>query len=449
MKSIKTSEKLSFNWHGKNDASYLAEIPVKYNIYPQKDKSVNWDNTGNIYIEGDNLEALKILKKDYEAKIKVIYIDPPYNTGKDFTYHDKFCHSDWCSMIYPRLKLALELMSDDGVIFISIDDNEICNLKNICEEIFGAENFITQFIYEKTQHFGRQKLNTYSNAEYVLCYAKSLYGKKLKELLVEKFNTEFIDAPLYNASNNLASITFPARTVKFNIRDGVYQKTETKKYKLIDNVEVFHGLNKNEFSLQFKSRWSQKKVLEEIDKGTTFWIKSENFAIRAVYGEGKIAKIAPRQIIFTNKTNKYCTKSRFGKSVTTNETASKELKGLINDADFSYPKPVSLISYLLSLIYDYKKDKFDNDFTVLDFFSGSATTAHATMELNALDGGNRKYILVQKPEPINKTSEAYKFGYKNLCDLGEERIRQAAEKIQNENPKSKFDKGFRVYRISN
>lgn len=413
-----------------------------------KDKSIDWNTTENIYIEGDNLEALELLKKDYAEKIRVIYIDPPYNTGKDFTYHDRLRHSEWCSMILARLKPAWELLSDDGVIFISIDDKEVSNLRKICEEVFGEENFITQFIYEKTQHFGRQKLNTYSNAEYILCYAKSLYNTKLKELLVENIKTELADAPLYNASNNITELTFPAGTVKFNLKDGVYKKAASAKYELLNWVEVKNEKNVNEFTLKLKSRWSQKKVLEELKKGTTFWVKSENFAVRAVYGDGKISKTAPKQIIFTNKNNKFCTVSRFGKYVTTNETASKELKELVKGVEFSYPKPVSLISYLLSLIYDYKNEKFDNEFTVLDFFSGSGTTAHAVIELNAIDGGKRKFILVQKPEVVKKESLAYKQGFKTLCDLGEERIKCAGIKIKEQYPNSNFDRGLKVYKIS-
>ena len=448
MKSVNRGKKdVELCWHGKNMAVELSQTPAKMKLKLKKEKSIKPDSTENLYIEGDNLEALKNLKKEYEGKIKVIYIDPPYNTGKDFTYHDKFYHSEWCSMIYPRLKLAKDLMSDDGVIFISIDDKEICNLKNICDEVFGEENFVTQFIYEKTQHFGRQKLNTYSNSEYILCYAKQLYGKNLKELLVEKINTDLIDAPLYNASNNETTITFPAGTVHFSLNDGVYKKAKSSKYELINPVEVVNGKNKKEFSMSFKSRWSQNKVDEELKNGAYFLIKSDNFAVRVIYGENKISKIAPKQIIFTNKTNKFCTVSRFGKPVTTNETATKELKNLVSEAAFSYPKPVSLISYLLSLIYDYKNDKFDNNYTVLDFFSGSATTAHAVMELNALDSGKRKFILIQQPELIDKEKEAYKSGYKTLCDLGETRIKRAILSIKKEYSKCSFDDGFKVYEL--
>ena len=433
MKVTKNEKEIELCWHGKDaDSEFCKKINSKYtnpfdiHHYLVKNKSVNCNNTDNIYIEGDNLEALNLLQKYYKNKIRVIYIDPPYNTGKDFTYNDKFRHSDWCSMIYFRLKLARELMSEDGVIFISIDDNEVCNLKSICGEVFGEENFITQFIYEKTQHFGRQKLNTYSN---------------------ERVNTELVDAPLYNASNNLSTLTFPSGIVKFNIKDGTYSCASDQKYELLNEVIVENGKNKNQFSLKFKSRWSQKKVHDEIKKGTSFWIKSENFAIRAVYSDNRSAKTAPKQIIFTNKNNKFCTTSRFGKQVTTNETASKELKELIGDAQFSYPKPVSLISYLLSLIFDYKNDRFDDDFIVLDFFSGSATTAHAVMELNAIDGGKRKFILIQHPESLDKNSVAYKLGYKTLCDIGEERIKQASKKIKNDYQGADFDCGFRVYKI--
>ena len=350
-------------------------------------------------------------------------------------------------MIYPRLKLAKELLSDDGVIFISIDDNEICNLKNICEEIFGAENFLTQFIYEKTQHFGRQKLNTYSNAEYVLCYAKNLYNKtgKFKELLVERINTEFQDAPLYNASNRVCSLIFPPHSVKFNIDDGIYSKTTSSVYELKVPVTVKNGVNQNEQVLKFQSRWSQKKLDDELKKGTTFWVKTKAFAIRAIYGENKISNTAPKQIIFTNKNNKFCTYSRFGEQVKTSETATSDLNKLLGNSYFDYPKPVSLISYLISLIYDYKAQNFANDFYVLDFFAGSGTTAQAVMELNTKDEGKRKFILVQKPVVFNSDSEAYKAGYEDICALSEERIKRVIANIKTSLPNTTTDIGFTVY----
>ncbi len=427
-----------FSWLGKEDAFNQANSPTDKYLMPQQNKSLNWNNTENIYIEGDNTDALKLLKKDFEGKIRAIYIDPPYNTKKDFIYKDKYKKSEWCSMIYKSLLIGKELLSEDGIIFISIDDNEVHNMKNICDEVFGSENFVTQFIYEKTQHFGRQKLNAYSNAEYVLCYAKCLIARKTKELLVEKICTEFEDAPLYNASNNLTILNFPPEAVSFKIKDGIYTKTDSKDYELLNPVEIKNGLNKNNFSIRFKSRWSQKKVLEEIKKGTGFLIKTKSFAIRAVYGKNKISKIAPKQIIFTNKKNVYCTYNRFDRAVTTSETGKKDFESIMNEYTFSYPKPVSLISYLLSLIYDYKKNKFADDFYVLDFFSGSATTAQAVLELNLSDNGNRKFIMVQKPESYEFSNNKQ---FETICDIGEERIRR----FINNSKDSNF--GFKVYKV--
>lgn len=391
----------------------------------------------NLYIEGDNLEVLKSLKKDYQNKIRMIYIDPPYNTGNDFVYNDTF--KDWSEMITPRLEIARELLTDNGVIFISIGEEEVDTLKGICNKVFGKENFITKFIYEKTQHFGRQKLNTYSNAEYILCYACELIKNgKIKELLVERINNELLDAPLFNASNRITEIVFPAGSVKFNLKDGVYKETKSKEYELLNKVIVKNSVNKNDFCLKFRSRWSAQTVSDEIGKGTTFWIKTESFAIRAVYNNGRSTKIAPKQIIFTNPKNP--TVSRFGERVTTSETATKELEQLLGGKYFHYPKAISLISYLISLIYDEETEKFPNDFTVLDFFSGSGTTAHACMHLNSLDNGSRKFILVQKPEPPAKNSPAFKKGYKTICEIGIERITKAGEEVKKTNPK--VDTGF-------
>ena len=367
----------------------------------------------------------------------MIYIDPPYNTGNDFVYNDTF--KNWSEMITPRLELARELLTDNGVIFISIGEEEVDTLKSICNKVFGKENFITKFIYEKTQHFGRQKLNTYSNAEYILCYARELIKNgKIKELLVERINNELLDAPLFNASNRITEIVFPAGSVKFNLKDGVYKETKSKEYELLQDVIIKNGKNKNDLSLRFRSRWSARTVLDEIEKGTTFWVKTESFAIRAVYNSERSTKIAPKQIIFTNPKNP--TVSRFNERVTTSETATKELEKLLGGKYFHYPKAVSLISYLISLIYDESTNIFPNDFTVLDFFSGSGTTAHACMHLNSLDNGSRKFILVQKPEPPAKNSQAFKKGYKSICEIGKERIKKAGEEVKkiNSNVDTKF-----------
>ena len=387
----------------------------------------------NLYIEGDNIAVLEKLQEQFKNKIRMIYIDPPYNTGNDFVYKDSF--KDWENMITPRLELSKNLLTKNGVIFISIGEEEVDTLKTICNKVFGKENFITKFIYEKTQHFGRQKLNAYSNAEYILCYAKELISNgKTKELLAERINANLLDAPLYNASNRITDIVFPVGSVKFNIKDLVYTKTSSKKYELLNKVTVKNGTNSNDLILRFRSRWSAKTVLEEYKKGTRFWIKTESFAVRAVYHEEKSTVIAPKQIIFTNPKNP--TVSRFGERVTSSETATAELEKLLEGKYFNYPKAVSLISYLISLIFDEDTKTFPNDFTVLDFFSGSGTTAHACMHLNSLDNGKRKFILVQKPEQPSKTSIAHKKGYKTICEIGKERIKKAGKEIKKNSPET-------------
>lgn len=480
---VQGNEAYEFTWVGKKASMVEANKPIRKTLRPCKEESKDWDNTENLYIEGDNLEVLKLLQESYLGKVKMIYIDPPYNTGNDFIYNDDFkvsrgeyeeesgvidemsnklfkntdsngrFHSDWCSMLYSRLMVARSLLCKEGVIFISIDDNEQDNLKKMCDEIFGEQDFITNFIFEKTQHFGRQKVNSYSNVDYVLCYAKELFENGIKELIVEKINTELLDAPLYNASNNINEIIFPSGKVRFNIKNGVYTKTESEDYELLDQVVVENGINLNSFTLRFRSRWANKTVQEEIKKGTTFWVKTKKFAIRAIYGDGKTTNVSPRQIIFTNTRNPLHTKSRFDSRIDTTENATSDLIKLMggNQAMFSYSKPVSLMKYLASLVYDEKNKQFDKDHLILDFFSGSSTTAHAVMELNAEDDGNRKFIMVQLPEETDEKSEAYKAGYKNICEIGKERIRRAGEKIKEDNKDKEgidqLDIGFRVLKL--
>ena len=498
------AEKYSFQWVGKNDALKYAQTPSTGTLIPCKEKSKDWDKTENLYIEGDNLEVLKTLVKTYHGKIKMIYIDPPYNTGNDFVYHDDFSntnsvyedisnqkyksnpetsgkyHTNWLNLVYPRLKIAKELLSEEGVIFISIDDNELANLRKVCDEVFGNENFITMFIWEKTQHFGRQKHNYYSNADYILCYANNLISDKMKELLVESVNTELQDAPLFNASNNSNVLEFPTGSVKFNMDDGVYEKTTSSDYELLSPVTIENGKNKDAFRLKFRSRWSNATVQEEVKNGTTFWVKTTSFAIRAIYGEGRSATVAPRQIIFTNTGNPAVVKSRYAERIDTSENATSKLEILMGKQVFSYPKPVSLIKYFISMLYDYEQDRFAQDFTVLDFFSGSGTTAEAVMEMNATDGGSRKFILIQLPENLdenlkyalnqaskeiimNAISLCDELGYKHLLtEIGEERLRRAAKKIYDELKEKKdnagifenevpdpdsLDLGFKVFRL--
>jgi len=416
------------NWIGKEKiVNHDKDVPFRL---MKKNKKYSLGKSENLILEGDNLEALKALMPFYYGKIKCIYIDPPYNTGNEkWVYNDKvnspkikewlgkavgpesedLCrHDKWLCMMYPRLKLLRDLLSDEGVIFVSIDDNEQPNLRILMDDIFGAKNFITQFVWEKTQHFGRQKVNYYSNCEYVQVYAKNLLlNNKLKELLVEKIKLEFDDAPLYNASNNESKLTFPAGRVTFNIRDGEYLKTRDKKYKLLNRVIVKNGKNKNILTLSFKSRWSQKKVDKEIKKGAKFWIKSNNFAIRVIYGNDKRFNDSSKQIVFTNQNNPFVAIDRFGQRVGTTETGSAELENIFGvKGSFNYPKPSTLIRYLLSLCFDPETNEYPNNFIVLDSFAGSGTTAHAVLDLNKEDGGNRKFILVELEKNIAKNVTA-------------------------------------------
>ncbi len=490
-------ERYQMTWPDKKKSILLANSRINATLRPVKEKSVDFDNTQNLYIEGDNLDVLKLLRETYLGKVKMIYIDPPYNTGNDFVYEDDFSqsseeylensgqfdqqgnrlfqntdsngrfHTDWLNMIYPRLRLAKDLMTPDGIIFISINDVEYANLKKICDEIFTEKNFITTFIWEKTQHFGRQTKNYYSNSDYILCYSNGLFTDKINELLVERINTELLDAPLFNASNNLKILTFPSGTVKFNLKDGIYSKSSSSDYKLLNPVTVKNGHNLNEFKLEFKSRWSNSTVQEEIKKGSTFWVKTENFAIRVIYGDGKTSRVAPRQIIFTNSNNKMLTTSRFNEKIGTSENASLALSNLMDKPVFSYPKPVSLIKYFISLLYNEKSDSHIEDCLVLDYFSGSATTAQAVIEYNMISQSHIKFILVQLPENLdeamkyanNSSSKELISNAIDLCDklgfeheltnIGQERIRRVGKKIKEEVGFSgqNLDIGFRVLKL--
>ena len=287
-----------------------------------------------------------------------------------------------------------------------------------------------------------------------------MINDKLNEILVEYQKEEFEDAPLYNNSNNENILEFPSGSVQFKIADGEYTHSTDEKYLLVDTVSVENGWNKNKFRMQFKSRWSNQTIQEEVQKGTTFLVKSEKFAVRAIYAEGKQALESPRQIIFTQQSMQNATKSRFGQRIDTSENATNYLNNLIGGEFFSYPKPVSLIKYFISLLI--KDGVYKDDITILDFFAGSATTAEAVMQLNAEDDGNRQFIMVQLPEPTftqnsdgtkvaRKGSEsAFKAGYQSIDEISRERIKRASQKIQEEKglelPEG-FDGGFKHYRV--
>lgn len=425
IKSLKKSKKFGLVWEDKPEQVAIdceTKLPVLTEVTERAITKAN-DQPTNLIIEGDNYHSLSTLNYTHAGKIDVIYIDPPYNTGnQDFIYNDHyvdkedgFRHSKWLSFMAKRLELSKMLLSDDGVIFISIGEDEYAELKLLCDHIFGEQNYVTNFLWEKTQHFGRQKVNFYSNGDFILCYAKRLKsGDGLRELLVEYTKSEFEDAPLYNASNPVGELTFPAGTVKFNIADGKYTETTDDKYVLLEPVTISKGKNKNDLKLRFRSRWSAGKIISEADKGTTYWVKSGKFAIRAIYADGKTSNESPKQIIFTNRNNEFVSKSRFGKKVGTNEEASSELRDLVGNQNiFNYPKPVSLVSYLVSLYY--RSGEHPKDITVLDFFAGSGTTGQAVIELNKADDGNRQFILCTN----NENSIAENITYERINKIAE------------------------------
>lgn len=429
-------EAYEFTWVGKKEAIVEANKPIRKTLRPCKEKSLNWDSTENLYIEGDNLEVLKLLQESYLGKVKMIYIDPPYNTGSDkFIYTDDFhiskeeyekeagyknedgeylfkenldsnpqFHSVWCSMIYSRLMLARNLLSEDGVIFISIDDNEQDNLKKICGEVFGTDNFVFQISWRRTDNQPNVG-NVARVKEYIICYSKSIKKMSFGRLpLSEKAKNEyrysdekgqFRRAILLDKTRGRHH--YPIKTKSGNILNGPWMKTE----------EEFNRLN---------------------SEGLVYWTSGGD---EQPYGK-----------IYLSESKGQIPNDFWGIEFGTNQRASLEVEKLFNKRCFDFPKPVSLISTIIRL------GSANNDI-ILDFFSGSATTAHAVMQLNAEDGGNRKFIMVQLPEKTDEKSEAFKAGYKNICEIGKERIRRAGKKIKEENPNAtNLDTGFRVLKLA-
>ena len=456
------AESYNFTWVGKKDAIMGAATPIRKTLRPCKEESKNWDTTKNLYIEGDNLDVLKLLQESYLGKVKMIYIDPPYNTGNDFVYCDDFAdsceeymekkgqcdvetnerlfkndesngrfHSNWCTMIYPRLKVVRDLLSDDGVIFISIDDHEQANLSKICDEIFGEDNFVTLFVWEKKKKPSFLNTNLGVKTEYVLCYAK-----KRQELGALSVDTTEVGKkyPINNAGNSVKDLLFPAHSVKFNIEDGIVEKQDMSEGNIITYLEndviIKNGVNENDFVLKGEWRYSQSKLDEIIESGDEIVISKIPFRPNHIKSGGEIKKI-----------HNLLTMALYPQ-IGTNEDSTSELTKLGFSNFFDYAKPVSLMNFLVkACTYN------DLDSIVLDFFSGSATTAHAVMQLNAEDNGKRRFIMVQLPELTDEKSEAFKAGYKNICEIGKERIRRAGDKIVAETGKSDLDIGFKVLKL--
>lgn len=497
-------ERYQFTWPDKRNAIRLANVPTTDTLRPVRDDetkptgadsegkpycstgSVNFDTTQNLYIEGDNLQVLKLLREDYLGKIKMIYIDPPYNTGNDFVYDDDFnqdtdfykqnsgqtdtggnrlvanvesngrFHTDWLNMIYPRLKVAKDLLSNDGVIFISIDDNEIRNLKIICDEVFGEKNFVNQFVWinkpEGRQIIGGGAAGTH---EYILVYARnfsslsefSLRAEWLKSIMPSSYKGMNIEVKndekgsyittheLYNGNSKFNEETRP--TLVFDV---YYRESDSDI--IVEDVSPNHlhegytkitpHKNADGTHLYHAYRWSREKILREredlefVKSGGTYKIytKRRDFDITNV-----------RDLVTDINTN----------------SGSQDIKDL-EIKGFSYPKPVNLLRLFINLAttsINEEGNRIIENATILDFFSGSATTAHAVMQLNAEDGGKRKFIMVQLPEETDEKSEARKAGYKNICEIGKERIRRAGKKIKENSPLTTqdLDTGFRVLKL--
>ena len=456
------AERYQMTWPDKYKAKLLANSRITATLRPDKEKSVDFDNTENLYIEGDNLDVLKLLRETYLGKVKMIYIDPPYNTGNDFVYEDDFAmsadnyaevsgqyddqgnrlvfntesngrfHTDWLNMLYPRLKVARDLLTDDGVIFISIDDNELTNLTKICNEVFGEQNFVTNFIWEKKKKPSFLHKNVGKLGDYIVCYTKNTL---LSIPFSIETTTEGKKYPLNNAGNTLATITFPPHSVRFLMNDCVVEPQNMSegniKTELLNELIIENGYNKNQFSLKGEWRYSQEKINEIIRNGEELVISKIPFRPNHIKAGGEIKKM-----------KNFLTTTHY--HMETNEDATEQVVDLMGSDVFDNPKPIKLIeSFIKSITYD------DKSAIVLDFFSGSATTAHAVMQLNAEDGGNRKFIMVQLPEKCDEKSEAYKAGYKTICEIGQERIRRAGKKIKEEGglTTQDLDVGFRVLKL--
>lgn len=445
-----SKEKYQFTWNGKAKSIKLAQTPSSATLRPCKEKSKNWDTTENLYVEGDNLEVLKQLQKTYYGKIKMIYIDPPYNTGKDFVYHDNFVdsienyklqtnqvsssnyetsgrfHTDWLNMIYPRLILAKNLLKEDGVIFISIDDYEQENLKKLANEVFGESNFIAQVIWERSyapinmvKHFSKSH-------DYILVYAKDISKVMCNGLP----RSEETNSKYSNPDNDPRGLW---RTDNMSVGPVI----ESKVYEIVTPSGRVCLPPKGRCWLYTKERY------KEMVADNRIW-----------FGEDGNNVPAPKR--FLNEVKQGMTPMTIWKyqDVGHTQDSMRELRTLFDgEKVFDYSKPVKLITRIVSLY----SDKTD---IIMDFFSGSSTTAHAVMKLNAEDGGNRKFIMVQLPELCDEKSEAYKAGYKNICEIGEERIRRAGEQIkaewEKEHPSDglfgsdeKFttDIGFKVFKL--
>ncbi len=435
-------ERYQFTWPDKRNAIRLANAPTTDTLRPCREESVDFDNTQNLYIEGDNLEVLKLLRENYLGKVKMIYIDPPYNTGNDFVYNDDFAqtagdyvhnsgqedeegnrlvantesngrfHTDWLNMIYPRLKVAKDLLSEDGVFFISIDDNEVANLTKVCNEIFGQSNFITDIIWEKryTRNNDAKLMSTV--IDHILCYRRSDKLIKLREPRTDKQNSTYSN-PDDDPRGVWTSVLFTSQRTKEERPNLSYPIKNPFTGEMVE-----HPTNAWKYSKQQYEQLAADNRLYWGKDGGNSYPRLKRFLSELDEG------IVPINLWYY-------------KDTATLDEGTKLVDSILGKDVFDYPKPIQIIQRMLQLMGS-------KDFIVIDFFSGSATTAHAVMQLNAEDGGNRKFIMVQLPEATDEKSEAYKAGYKNICEIGKERIRRAGKKIVEDQEKKRMEEGLFV-----
>ena len=462
-------EKYGLNWFGKRRARQLALTPSTGTLRPAPEESENWDTTQNIFIEGDNLEVLKLLQKSYAGKIKMIYIDPPYNTGKDFIYKDDFrdnirnykrltgqvdeegspltsnpetsgrFHTDWLNMMYPRLKLARNLLREDGVIFISIDDNEVSNLRKLCDEIFGEENFVSQFTIRSNPRGSQASKHIAVEHEFILAYAR---------------NYEFVTIPGYAKTEEDSSYNFVDKRGRYRLlglrqRGGAWRREDRPDM----YYPIFVNPNDGTVSLE-ESDIYYKKVLPQRpsgEDGRWTWGKKKLEENKNLIVGKKVARnglndfwdIFRKDYLYDESGNITRKKPRslFDEKEVNYQNGRNEIKQLFGNSEiFDFPKPSFLIQKCIGMLDN-------NDNIILDLFAGSCTTAHAVMKLNAEDGGNRRFIMVQLPEPVNEKSEAFKAGFKTIAEIGKERLRRAAKKLKEEHPDWNGDTGFRVFKL--
>ena len=456
------SEGFGMSWPGKAECARVVQRQSIATLLPAVDESVNWDTTQNVIIEGDNLEVLKVLQKAYLGKVKMIYIDPPYNTGNDFIYPDNYTeslktylqytgqvddegrkfstntessgrfHSKWMNMMFPRLTLARNLLTEDGLLFVSISDTELSNLRQMLDAIFGESKHVETFIWESIFRPSNMSKTVRRNAEYVLCFSKS--DSTLLEM-IEREQEPQGEASLTQNNNKIRKLVFPSSVVNCGLSNGTYSSGKYGEVDLADDLVVKDGKIEKTFSISGRFKWSQEYLDEEIEKGVFLTIKTLSM-IPYYRKDYQLTKLRPTKILPRDLVGDVL-------------AANAEINKLFDSQIFDYPKPTTLIKQLMRMASVKEED------IVLDFFAGSATTGQAVMSANADDDGKRKFLLVQIPEPLDSTSESWTLGYRTITDLARERLRRAGSHISrglsNTLPKDQsrtLDFGFKSFKLS-